>query len=586
MALPSEQLVDAWRQAEAAGHGRKQAVLKRVSEQLGVSLATLYREFEDAGLTKSRKQRSDAGQVVLKLDEARTISAYMMNAYRANNKKLATMANTLDVLRANGEIRAEYIDEKTGECRPLSENACHRALRQYGLHPDQLRRPSASISQRSEHPNDVWEINASISTLFYVPEDARTQGLADMAPEVFYKNKPGNFEKIKRQRLTRYVVTDHTSGAVFAWYVAGGESIANLGESLLEAMREKSGEALYGVPFHLYFDPGSAATKTFRRFLNALNVVPVVHAVGNARATGQVENAHNLVETQFEVGFKATKVPSIDWINAKARQFCRWFNTTKTHSRHSKTRLAKWMEITQKQLRTVDIDLARELLTREPKPCKVYDQLRVKFKSQTYDVSQVPGVRQGEKLNVTVNPLQPGRAWVVLFEGGNEVMHPIVPVELNDHGFEAEAPLIGREVKAAPDTELDINRKAIQRHLYETDTDEQAMAAAKAKQLPFGGRIDPYKHLENIPDVAVLPRRGTELELEGAPRFESRTLTHTEAAMQIKPALANNGIDWTSEHYQALTKAYPDGVPESEITRLIELWSKAAPGQLGVIGKC
>jgi glycosyltransferase involved in cell wall biosynthesis len=563
MALPSERLVDAWRQAQAAAHGQKQQVLKRVSEQLGVSLATLYREFEEAGLKKSRKQRTDAGQVSLSLDEARTLSAWMMAAYRANNKKLATMAIALQVLRANGEILAGRVDELTGEFQPLSESACHRALRQYGLHPEQLRRPAASVQQRSLHPNDVWEIDASISTLFYVPEDVRTAGLADMAPEVFYKNKPGNFEKIKRQRLTRYVVTDHTSGAVFAWYVAGGESIANLGESLLEAMREKQGEALFGVPFHLYFDAGSAATKTFRRFLNALQVVPVVHAVGNARATGQVENAHNLVETQFEVGFKYAHVPGIDWINEQARRFCRWFNATREHSRHGKTRLAKWMEITQPQLRLVDIDQARELLTREPKECLVRDRLQVQFKGQLFDVAAVPGVRQGEKLALTVNPLQPGRAWVVLFENGQEVMREVLAVETNEHGFDVSGPLIGREVKAAPDTELDTNRKAIQRHIYNVDTDEQAEQAAKARQLAFAGRIDPYKHLDDLPQVAVLPRRGTHLQLAETHEAQ-RLLTIPEAALLLRTR-----IDWQPRHYAWLSSRYPDGVPESAINDLV-----------------
>ncbi len=199
MALPAEMLVDAWRAAEAAGHGKKQAILKDLADRLGVSMATLYRELEALGLKKGRKQRTDAGNMVLSLADAQTISAYMMQGYRANNKKLTTVRGALEVLRANGMIAAGRVDETSGEFFPLSENAVARALRQYGLHPDQLRRPAPSRQQRSAHPNDVWEIDVSISTLFYVPED----GLKDMAPGEFYKNKRGNFESIKRQRLNR-----------------------------------------------------------------------------------------------------------------------------------------------------------------------------------------------------------------------------------------------------------------------------------------------------------------------------------------------------------------------------------------------
>ena len=560
MALPADILVDAWRAAEAAGHGKKQPILQAVADRLNVSMATLYRELEAIGLKRGRKQRTDAGSMALSRDEATIISGLMMQSYRANNKKLATICGALEILRANGMVRAERMDEKTGEVIPLSDNAVSRALRTYGLHPDQLRRPAPAMQQRSAHPNDVWEIDASIGTLFYVPES----GIADMSPAEFYKNKPGNFEKIKRQRLTRYVVTDHTSGAIFAWYVAGGESIANLAESFLEAMREKQGEALYGVPFHLYYDPGSAATRTFKRFLKALDIQPVVHGVGNARATGQVENAHNLVETRFEVGFKYTQVPTIDWINEQARRFCRWFNATKSHSRHGQTRLGAWMSITQVQLRLVDIDMAAELLTREPEQKKVRDDLRVQFRGGFYDVANIPGVRIGEKLDVTINPLRPNTAYVVLHEAGHEVFHIIPQIEVDEYGFEVDAPLIGRQFRQKADTQLDTNRKEIQRLIYEVDTDDEATAAAKAKKLPFGGRIDPYKHLDDLPDVAVLPRRGTAHSVGGVARIADRTLTIIEAATILK-----QHIRWTPKHYATISARYPDGVPESHIETLI-----------------
>lgn len=560
MALPIEMLVDAWRAAEQAKHGKRQNVLMEAAQKLGVSLQTLYREFEAAGLQKVRKQRSDAGDYTLSLKEAKILSAFLMQSYRANKKKLASIDYALEVLRENGQIIAGRVDKATGEILPLSASACSKALREYGLHPDQLNRATPSQNQKSKHPNHVWEIDASISTLFYVPEN----GLEDMHPGVFYKNKPGNFEKIKRQRLTRYAITDHTSGAIFCWYVAGGESIANLGESFLEAMREKKGEALYGVPFQLYFDPGSAATKTFKRFLTALGVNPVVHGVQNSRATGQVENAHNIIETQFEVGFKYAHVPNIDWINEKARKWCRWFNATKTHSRHKKTRLAKWMEISQEQLRLVNIDAARELLTREPEAAKVTDQVQIRFKAQVWDVSTVPTVMIGEKLNVTVNPLKPDSAYVVFYQGGEEVLYEICPVAFDHNGFEAAAPVIGETFKAPADTQLDKNRKEIQRLIYDANTDEEAEQAAKAKQTPFGGRIDPYKHLDNLPQAAVLPRRGIAHDGAHYARVVERVLSIPEAAVALKPHVDN----WSKADYAAISRWYPDGINESELASI------------------
>ena len=102
MALPAEMLVDAWRAAEAAGHGKKQSILQAAADRLNVSMATLYRELEAIGLQRGRKQRADAGKLALSRDEATIISGLMMQSYRANNKKLATIAGALEITAFEG----------------------------------------------------------------------------------------------------------------------------------------------------------------------------------------------------------------------------------------------------------------------------------------------------------------------------------------------------------------------------------------------------------------------------------------------------------------------------------------------------
>lgn len=558
-------LLDVHAEAEAAGHGKKTAVYDRHAKRLGMSRATLQKRIGEVVMKKPRKQRADAGQHTLPFKEAEILSAYLMEHYRANDKKLDSVEQALRALRTNGEIRAERVNETTGEVEPLSVSAVSRALKAYGMSPEQLRAPSAAQPLRSLHPNDVWQIDASISVLFYVPEG----GVADMAPGEFYKNKPGNFEKIKRQRLTRYVVTDHCSGAIFAWYVAGGESIAAFADTLLEAMRSKeAGECLFGAPFHLMLDPGSGATKTFKRFLAALQIEPVIHGAGNPRAKGQVEQAHNIVETSFESGFKLTHVPNIDWINDQARRWCRWFNANRVHSRTRKTRLAKWMEITQQQLRLVDVTLARELLTREPELAKVSVQLQVRFASRVWDVASVPGVQIGEKLPMTINPLTPHQAYVAVMEAGHEVLLAVPEVAVDEHGFAETAALIGREMKSRPDTRADTLRKAGEQRSMEATTDAEVASKRKRKTLPFGGRIDPYAHLDDLPDVAVLPRRGTAHGPQ-ATAVQEPPLSLVDAAKRLRSAL---GKAWTPAHYQQLSQRYPQGVPAADMEALVDEW--------------
>ena len=502
-------LLDVQRRAHAAGHGGKQAVYATACEHLGYSRATLMRHLKEVTVKPQRKRRSDAGNTTLSLADAKRLSAQMMEGYRANDKSIQSLTLSLEQLRAENPLFASVVDPETGETRQLSASACARALRAYALHPEQLRATAPVQALASDHPNDVWQIDASISTLFYVPGE-RQSGMQDMAPGVFYKNKPENFEKIKRQRLTRYVLTDHCSGSIFVLYVPGGESTVNMAESFLAAIAQRPGQQMYGVPFHLMMDPGSAGIGgAFMNLLRRLQVTPVVNKAGNARAKGQVENAHNLVETNFESGFKFTHVPSIDWINDKAQMWMRHYNSARTHTRHKMTRWDKWLEITQQQLRLVDAKLARDLITHAPETPKVDSEMQVRFASRVWSLRDVPGVMVGEKVSITYNPFDVATAFLVQHDAdGQELLVPVPEVQEGAHGFSAGAARIGREMKAMPDTAATTNRKLIERLATGTDTDEAAAAARKAKTLPFGGTHNPYAHHEpSLPTAVVLPRR-------------------------------------------------------------------------------
>lgn len=563
-----EALLDVQRRAQAAGYGGKEAIYAAACQHLGMSRATLMRRLKEVTVKPQRKRRSDAGSTSLTLADAQRLSAHMMEGYRANDKSIQALKLSLEQLRAEQPLFASAIDPETGETRPLSDSACARALRAYALHPEQLRAPAPVQALASEHPNDVWQIDASISTLFYVPGERQT-GMQDMAPGVFYKNKPENFEKIKRQRLTRYVLTDHCSGAIFVHYVAGGESTVNMAESFLRAIQPRPQQQMHGVPFYLMMDPGSAGIGgAFMNLLRRLQIKPVVNEAGNARAKGQVENAHNLVETNFESGFKFTHVPSIEWINEKAQMWMRYYNSVRVHSRHGLTRWAKWMEITQQQLRLVDEALARQLLTHAPETPKVDRELRVRFAGRVWDVRDVAGVMVGEKVSITYNPFDQASAYVVQHSpDGQELLVPVPEVPEGAHGFSAGAALIGREMKSLPDTVAATNRKLVERLATGAETDEAAAVARKAKALPFGGTVNPYAHHEpSLPAAVPLPRRGTDLgATTRVAQAEPELLTHFEAAK----ALVTKGVAMSPELVGTLKGLHPDGVPETELDALV-----------------
>lgn len=74
-----------------------------------------------------------------------------------------------------------------------------------------------------------------------------------------------------------------------------------------------------------------------------------------------------------------------------------------------------------------------------------------------------------------------------------------------------------------------------------TDNAADAAAARKAKALPFGGRLDPYKHIDDTTLPAYMPKRGQASDVRG-PRTEQRPMTHVEAAKALRDKFSADGL--------------------------------------------
>lgn len=575
----------------AAPHGTKDGLYKAACAELGLSRATLMRHLADVAVRPQRKRRSDAGAVTLPREEAMLISALLMESHRKNNKRLMSITQAVQTLRDNGMVRAEAIDVD-GVVRPLSDSAVSRALRVHCLHPDQLLQPPPAVELRSLHPNHVWQIDASLCVLYYLQtEDARQAGLQVMEADKFYKNKPRNLARIEHDRVWSYEVTDHYSGCIFVIYVLGAESGENMAEAFLAAIQQREGEPFHGVPFIVMTDPGGGntgalAVNLFRR----LQITPIAHKAGNARATGAVEKARDIIERQFESGLKFRPVASLDELNGLARRWVRVFNGTALHSRHGQTRYAMWQTITESQLRLAPPPaLCRELLTHAPEKRRVTDKLRVSFMGHgDFDVSAVPGVMVGEWLQVTYNPYDLAadgslRSAIVIDTDadGRERLTRVPLVERDEAGFAVTGNVIGEDFTRRADTLADVNRKAVERLAMDAETLDQAAARRKAKAVPFGGRVDPFKAIEAEPvDAPVwLPRRGTPLEPRAQlPEAREVVLTLFQAAGE----LVRRGLQMTPERNAQVAAWYPDGVPEAELDDLQRRLT--ARPQLRVVG--
>ena len=584
----SAQLMAQLAQATARqGHGGKGALVAAAGQATGLSRATVYRRLKEFTVQGERRRRSDAGASSVTRQEALQISAALMRSQRKGGKQLLSVARALDELRCQGLVRCERIHPETGEVRLLSASAVERALRTYGLHPAQLLRPTPCTEMKSLHPNHVWQIDASLCVLYYLSNGQKGQrgGLQVLEADKFYKNKPRALERVQSERVWRYVVTDHYSGSIFVHYVLGAESALNLAESFIAAINARcvlgTPDPFPGVPFILMMDMGSANTSgLFKNLARRLGVQLMPHAPGNARATGQVEKAQDIVERGFESALGRLAVGSLQDLNLAAYCWARHFNATARHSRHGHTRLHQWLGITPEQLRIAPgVQMCRELLTHEPQLRKVSVRLTVEFKGLEYDVRDVPAVSVGEKLRVTYNPYAQEAACIVYTDAdGHEALHTVPLVQRDEAGFRVDAPVIGQQWASARTTPLQANRQQVEQ-LGQPQQLGQLPARPQPMQLPsepphseplFGRRPDPLRQAREAKLPIPLPKKGQPLPLAAkvvAPTRAERTLTLFEASRELAALL---GEPLGAARLALLRQLCPQGLPESELPAMAE----------------
>ena len=540
-----------------AGFGKKGAIVAQACTHLNISKSQLYRDLETVGYTTERKQRSDKGKSIVTAEIAEMVGGMVHVATRANGKKTLPVTTATDIVFENGLLP-----------RKVSAATVARAMKNNMCHPKQLATPTAHGQQKSLHPNHAWQVDASVCVLFYLPKG----GMQIIDEKQYYKNKPGNVEKIKNERVIRYVITDHSSGSIYVEYVFGSESSANLIEIFLNCILKRSAqEPMHGVPLILYADKGSANTAgLFKNLLERLDVELIAHATGNSRAKGSVENAQNIVETQFEGRLRFEKVTNIDQLNALAEKWRMYWNETKIHSRTKRTRNAIWQMIKPEQLRIAPpLELCQELVSTVPVEKTVTGNLTVShsikgYGQHDYDVRHIDGVYPKAKLTIVVNPYRaPSIDVITKDENGIDVIYTCDPLQTDWVGFRSDASIIGEEIKAMPDSAIDANRKRIIKDAYNADTLEQADKAIAKKASAYDGKLNAMADIQSTEVPTYINRAGEQMQTAQQKR-QLAPLNYIQAAKAIKGFV---GDLWTAEYMQMLKTTYSDGnVPQEDIS--------------------
>lgn len=552
--LLTERLVALANDVRGTPHGGKETLYRAAIAELGCSRATLLRKIKETVMTNPRKRRSDAGQTALTLADAKLISAWMLESVRKNNKRILNFPAAIAQLRAEGVARAEYIDEVTGEIRPLSTSTIIRALRGYGLHPDQLSAPPPAIPLASRHPNHVWQIDSSLCVLYKMP--SRAGGRVEVLDGAeMYKNKLEHYRRVEHLLVQRYAITDHSSGVIFVHYLLGGESVKNLIDAFVAASQPRDGYPFHGIPSMVMLDPGSANTAAaFKNLCAHLGVRVQVNKPKNPRAKGQVEQAHNLIECEFESGLNKLPAPitCVDELNAHATRWMHWMNGSKLHSRHGETRYAAWQRITAEQLVFAPAaETMRTCAHAEPTRRVVSDLLQVSFEGKLFDVSSLPGVQNRAEVYVCKSAWRDDVLQVRMRDDeGREVMYQAPEVVKGDFGFVVGAPVIGEQYKRHADTPAQIARKELEQLATGASSVSEAEAARKARVAPFGGEINPYRQAEEYQPPAWLPKRGEQHALSARTEFPPLSLVEFAKGM---------GRDWSASFAAVVMQRYPDG---------------------------
>ncbi len=543
---------------QGAGRGDRGQIIDNITNLYGCSKDKVYRELKKAGWTSGRKRRSDAGEVTVSNEALEALGARLLVGVRKNGKC------TTDIPTARHEL------ELSGYHFGVSNGRLASLLKERHLDLKTQLIPTPHTRLKSLHPNHVHQVDPSMCLLYYLPRG----GQKIIEDDEAYKNKPF-LEGKAHLKIWRYVLTDHYSSSICVRYFQrAGERMDTLWEFLLYAWSVKDDPAycFHGVPSILLMDKGSANLGGgVVNGLNSLRVRQLTHAPGKPRVKGQVENANNLVEKLFESRLKTDPVKGVEELNVRASWWCASYNANLIDSydstlRRSKTsRLELWSRITTSQLKELPEE-AKGLLVANSETRKVAGDLTVSFvhpklkESRFYHVGGLEGIRPGMK--VQVQPVlmdSEGTVRVAWKYQGEEFVHEVEPILMDEAGFWADAAVIGESYRSQPHTVVD---KANQR-LAEVIGDEKKPFA----HLNNGQGLKSISGMTRTESSVIhMPRTGNVIDPSKA---SAAVINYVEAANRLKKKMSH----WDKAYLKVIRDNFPNGVPERDLDSLAEALS-------------
>jgi hypothetical protein len=248
----------------AAPHGGRTAMVDAAAQTLRVSRQEVYRRLAAVGFSSGRKPRADRGRCMVDEDVAKKAAALVQGARRKTGKKTMPLSEALEILRENG---VGQVDQETGEVvLPQSSTTLSRAMRKYGCHPAMLVQGKPHSHMQSPHPNWCWQIDASLCVCSICQGWTPGHGGRGLLQE-----QDQELERVARERVWRYVVTDHYSGALSSATSGAGENAENSWRRSPAMQPRGMEDPMHGVRGNCH-GHGSANTSISAEFLQNMKV--------------------------------------------------------------------------------------------------------------------------------------------------------------------------------------------------------------------------------------------------------------------------------------------------------------------------
>jgi transposase InsO family protein len=527
----------------------RKAVVEEMCRMFAISTAKAYKVLKENGWDSGRARRKDAGASSVDKELLIAVGEMVKQGIRKNGKATLPVNVAVSILRSRG------ID------LPVGDSRIRELLRQNHLSVSDSRIPTPHQPMRTEYPNQVHFADPSVCLIYFAP-GGKQKLIGD---DELYKNK--NFLEGK-EKCWRYVLTDHYSGCICVrYYAAMGETAANMYDFLLYAWGQKKSNVnvFHGLPELLIWDCGTAnIAKATSNALKAFGVKTIPHIPGNPRAKGQVENANNLVETQFESRLRFEPVNSIEELNDAAERFYAAYNANLIEGLDTRlrrngllvgSRSNLWQRIPAEKLRELpDEETCRQVFANGVQRRKVAGDLTVSLshpragRSLKYSVRDLPGMLVGMELEL--QPLLVTKEPFVIVSynhAGGEVSFEIAPIVIDDAGFDIESPVYGERYKRPKDTIREKQAKVLER------------PGLESVMGPAHSFIQP----ENI-----FMRQATGTQIEVAERVHTHEIliSAVEAAKRFKAKTGSVPEGFVND----LRGKYPEGIPTVVIDDLIE----------------